>query len=87
MTEIVSTSLLLNRTETSSHVSFWHYVAEHLTKHEYERYLLLKQVCFLFTEKQMLYNFQLDCIFTKLCNYFARYGLILDEVEPGSDHL
>lgn len=44
MTEMVSTSLLLNRTETSSHVSFWHYVAEHLTKHEYERYLLLKQV-------------------------------------------
>jgi len=23
----------------------WHYVCEHLTKHEYERYLLLKQVC------------------------------------------
>lgn len=44
MTEIVSTSLMLNRSETTNHVSFWHYVTEHLTKHEYERYLLLKQV-------------------------------------------
>lgn len=44
MTEIVSTSLMLSRSDGTHHLSFWHYVAEHLTKHEYERYLLLKQV-------------------------------------------
>lgn len=66
MTEIVSTSLLLNRSEIGNHVSFWHYVAEHLTKHEYERYLLLKQV-----RKFMFYHLFLSSVNNKA---FALFG-------------
>jgi sorting nexin-29 len=44
VTEIVS-SLHFGRSPVQEHQVLWHYVCEHLTKHEYERYLLLKQVC------------------------------------------
>lgn len=44
MTEIVSSSFHLNRTTAQDHIVLWHYVREHLTRHEYERYMLLRQV-------------------------------------------
>ncbi|XP_033609183.1 sorting nexin-29 isoform X4 [Cryptotermes secundus] len=44
VTEIVSSSLHLGRGATQEHQVLWHYVREHLTRHEYERYLVLKQV-------------------------------------------
>ncbi|KAJ9595507.1 hypothetical protein L9F63_013272, partial [Diploptera punctata] len=45
VTEIVSSSLHLGRGPAQENqVVLWHYIREHLTRHEYERYLVLKQV-------------------------------------------
>nr|CAD7588655.1 unnamed protein product [Timema genevievae] len=44
VTEIVSSSLHIGRGPNQEQPVFWHYVCEHLTRHEYERYLLLKNV-------------------------------------------
>ncbi|KDR23144.1 sorting nexin-29 isoform X2 [Zootermopsis nevadensis] len=44
VTEIVSSSLHLGRGPAQDHQVLWHYVREHLTRHEYERYLVLKHV-------------------------------------------
>ncbi|XP_063225758.1 sorting nexin-29 [Bacillus rossius redtenbacheri] len=44
VTEIVSSSLHLGRGSGADQQVFWHYVHEHLTRHEIERYLMLKNV-------------------------------------------
>nr|CAD7408261.1 unnamed protein product [Timema cristinae] len=44
VTEIVSSSFHIGRGPNQEQPVFWHYVCEHLTRHEYERYLLLKNV-------------------------------------------
>ncbi|GLH07645.1 Sorting nexin-29 [Gryllus bimaculatus] len=44
VTDLVSNSLNFSRGSPQETSVFWHYVREHLTRHELERYLLLKQV-------------------------------------------
>lgn len=44
MTEIVSTSLHIGRGGAQDQLVLWHYIREHLTRHEYERYTALHNV-------------------------------------------
>lgn len=44
VTDLVSSSLNFSRGSPQEILVFWHYVREHLTRHELERYLLLKHV-------------------------------------------